>query len=277
MFSQGLHHDQETSQTSRRVSRYGLPFSHIMRRPRPAKIHTADDDCVLTLKLTVAELPAFHLRFPDRKQLELWKKTLVALNTKENSEKVSTYESVPDEYDYQSSRPKLSSVNSSYGGVQFMNNTPSEHSDRRSLVLESLPRGSSLHVPVDVVVLIPISASMHGLKITLLRDMLRFLVSGLGDSDRIGVITFGSEGGAILLTGLETKEWPDWEKVADSIRAIGQKSPRADLVEGSTAAMDLLMQRRVMNPLACIMIINDSSTSESESIDFVVSRAEAAK
>jgi len=134
-----------------------------------------------------------------------------------------------------------------------------------------------MHVPIDVVVVVPISASMHGLKITLLRDMLRFLVSSSGDSDRIGVVAFGSDTGAIPLTGLETKEWPDWEKVADSIRAIGQKSPRADLVEGTNAAMDMLMARRVMNPLASIMIINDSSISESESIDFVVSRAEAAK
>jgi hypothetical protein len=41
--------------------------------------------------------------------------------------------------------------------------------------------------------------------------------------------------------------------------------------------MDLLMQRKVANPLASILLISDSSTSDSESVDFVVQRAEAAK
>jgi len=37
------------------------------------------------------------------------------------------------------------------------------------------------------------------------------------------------------------------------------------------------MQRKVANPLASILLISDSSTSDSESVDFVVQRAEAAK
>lgn len=223
------------------------------------------------------ELPAFHLRFPNRKQLELWKRALITLNTKEASEKVSSLGSVPDDDEYRHSRPKLSSVNSSYGGAQSVTNATTDYSEGRSLVRDSELTTPSLHVPVDVVIVVPISSSMHGLKITLLRDMLRFLISNLGDRDRIGLVAFGSNNGAIPLVGLETRQWPDWDKVADSIRATGQKSPRADLVEGANAAMDLLMQRRTANPLASIIIVSDSSTSESDSIDFVVSRAEAAK
>jgi hypothetical protein len=41
--------------------------------------------------------------------------------------------------------------------------------------------------------------------------------------------------------------------------------------------MDLLMQRKFANPLASILLISDSSTSDPESVDFVVQRAEAAK
>jgi hypothetical protein len=39
----------------------------------------------------------------------------------------------------------------------------------------------------------------------------------------------------------------------------------------------LLMQRKSSNPLSSIMLISDSSTSDTESVDFVISRAEAAK
>jgi hypothetical protein len=41
--------------------------------------------------------------------------------------------------------------------------------------------------------------------------------------------------------------------------------------------MDLLMQRKSANPISNILLISDSSTSDAESVDFVVQRAEAAK
>lgn len=228
----------------------------------------------------MVELPAFHLKFPDAKMLELWKQTLIALNTKDSLEKASLSEQrmliSEEELSSSTSRPKPSSPSSSFTGARSITNASTEYSEAR-VARESSLFSTSLHVPVDIVVVIPISSSMHGLKITLLRDMLRFLVSNLGDRDRLGLVTFGSSTGAVLLAGLELKSCPEWDKVADSIRAIGVKSPRADLVEGANAAMDLLMQRRAGNPLASILIVSDSSTSESESIDFVVSRAEAAK
>jgi hypothetical protein len=39
----------------------------------------------------------------------------------------------------------------------------------------------------------------------------------------------------------------------------------------------LLMQRKSSNPISSIMLISDSSMSDAESVDFVISRAEAAK
>ena len=136
---------------------------------------------------------------------------------------------------------------------------------------------ASVHVPLDLVVVIPVSSSMQGLKITLLRDALRFLVQNLGERDRMGLVTFGSSGGGVPLVGMTTKTWTGWAKILNSIRPVGQKSLRADVVEGANVAMDLLMQRKSNNPIATILLISDSSTSDGESVDFVVSRAEAAK
>jgi hypothetical protein len=118
---------------------------------------------------------------------------------------------------------------------------------------------------------------MQGLKINLLRDALKFLVNNLGEKDRLGLVTFGSSGGGVPLTALTTKSWSGWPKIIKSIRPVGQKSLRADVVEGANVAMDLLMQRKQNNPLASILLISDSSTSETDIVDFVVSRAEAAK
>ena len=93
----------------------------------------------------------------------------------------------------------------------------------------------------------------------------------------MGLVTFGSSGGGVPLVGMTTKTWAGWSKILSSIRPVGQKSLRADVVEGANVAMDLLMQRKSSNPISTILLISDSSTSDPESVDFVVSRAEAAK
>jgi Mg-chelatase subunit ChlD len=130
---------------------------------------------------------------------------------------------------------------------------------------------------MDIVLVIPISSSMHSLKINLLRDLLKFMISSLGGRDRMGLVTFGATNGAVPLVGMTNKAWPGWPKVIESIKSTTHKSARADPVDGASSAMDLLMQRKSTNPLSSILVISDSSSSEADSIDFVVSRAEAAK
>lgn len=235
----------------------------------------------MTLSLTVAELPFFHLQLTERSQFEIWKRALLDINNPEppmrHPESDHDFSGTDDE-DYKSSRPKRTvSLNSSYAG-RSNNTAPTEYTvaSRNGLYDQNrLP--TSMHVPLDIVVVIPVSSSMQGLKITLLKDTLRFLVTNLGDRDRMGLVTFGSSGGGVPLVGMTSKTWSGWSKVLDSIRPVGQKSLRADVVEGANVAMDLLMQRKSTNPLSSILLISDSSTSDPESVDFVVSRAEAAK
>jgi hypothetical protein len=229
----------------------------------------------------VNELPTFHLQFQDKGQLDLWHRGLLDLHAPPHSLRPNLdYEqdtSGTDDDDYgRHSRPvrRAPSVTSSYGGGKSATTAPTEYSSR-PLSDRRVPH--SLHVPVDVVIVIPVSSSMQGLKITLLKDTLRFLVHNLGERDRMGLVTFGSSGGGVPLVGMTTKTWSGWNKVLNSIRPVGQKSLRADVVEGANVAMDLLMQRKAANPISTILLISDSSTSDVDSVDFVVQRAEAAK
>jgi hypothetical protein len=243
------------------------------------QVEHSQDDLILTLSLSVAELPSFHLQFQNRGQLELWRRALMDIRLDfPTSNRMQEYEqdnSGTEDEDYR--RPKrVSSVNSSYGAARSTMTAPTEYTNSRAGMPE--PRlGGSIHVPIDVVVVIPVSSSMQGLKINLLRDTLRFLVNNLGERDRMGLVTFGSSGGGVPIVGMTSKAWRDWPKVLDSIRPVGQKSLRADVVDGANVAMDLLMQRKSSNPLSSILLISDSSTSDAESVDFVISRAEAAK
>lgn len=243
------------------------------------QVEHSPDEAILTLSLSVAELPSFHLQFQNRSQLELWRRALMDIRmdfpTPQRMPDYDQDNSGTEDEDYR--RPKrISSIASSYGAARSTVTAPTEYTASRAGGPEPRLSGG-IHVPLDIVVVIPVSSSMQGLKINLLRDTLRFLVQNLGERDRMGLVTFGSSGGGVPIVGMTSKNWRDWSKVLDSIRPVGQKSLRADVVEGANVAMDLLMQRKSNNPLSSILLISDSSTSDVESVDFVVSRAEAAK
>ncbi|EGC48069.1 von Willebrand RING finger domain-containing protein [Histoplasma capsulatum var. duboisii H88] len=236
------------------------------------------EEPILTLNLSVTELPCFHLQFQSRNQLELWRRALLDLQNRDptvgRNPDYDMDNSGPEEDDYRTHKTmkRVSSTTSSYGAAKSNNTALTDYTNS---IRDVLPL--SFHVPLDLVVVIPVSSSMQGLKITLLRDTLRFLVQNLGPRDRMGLVTFGSSGGGVPLVGMTTKTWSGWGAILNSIRPVGQKSLRADVVEGANVAMDLLMQRKSNNPISTILLISDSSISEPESVDFVVSRAEAAK
>ncbi|KAI9665217.1 MAG: hypothetical protein M1831_002227 [Alyxoria varia] len=235
---------------------------------------------ILTLNLTVPELPTFHLFFRTQRQLEIWRDAFIALNNNDSMEKASDYEQeISETEEEEDGRGRKHGTNSSsvdsYGAAGSYQTPPTEYSDVRGTQTPKIPM--SLHVPVDIVLVIPVSSSMHALKITLLKDVLKFMIQSLGGRDRMGLVTFGSSSGTVPLVGLTNKAWNGWSRVIESIKSAGQKSPRADPLDGASAAMDLLMQRKSGNPLASIVVISDSSASEVENIDHVVSRAEAAK
>ncbi|KAL9134838.1 MAG: hypothetical protein Q9175_003973 [Cornicularia normoerica] len=266
--------------TKRKLTRCTLKGSILIKK-HLKHVESSPDEAVLTLSLSVQDLQQFHLQFQTRTQVEYWKRSLLDLNNNHprQSNEYEPENSGTDDDDYRTTKTKrASSVNSSYGGPKSVNTAPTEYTTSgmgRPIQETRLPL--SIHVPLDIVVVIPVSSSMQGLKITLLRDALKFLVQNLGERDRMGLVTFGSSGGGVPLVGMTTKAWGGWTKILNSIRPVGQKSLRADVVEGANVAMDLLMQRKANNPIATILLISDSSTSDAESVDFVVSRAEAAK
>lgn len=222
-------------------------------------------------------MPAFHLQFSNSVDLEYWKQALHEINPPRGSGRAGEYEQETSGTDAGAERivkkDHFSSPISAYSSAKSYTTAPTEYS--RGTIDIRLPQ--NLHVPLDIVLVIPVSSSMQGLKISLLRDALKFLVTSLGERDRMGLVTFGSSGGGVPVVSMTSKSWDGWSRVLESIRPVGQKSLRADVVEGANVAMDLLMQRKSANPISSIMLISDSSTSDAESVDFVVQRAEAAK
>lgn len=271
----------DDSGAPRRSTRCTLKGSILIKKHLNGVVETGTiDENVLTLSLSVAELPQFHLRFENRNQLKLWNQALLDLNAVENSPVRSSefdrgdMSETDEEAEWQRSRPQRISLTASSWGPRSVTTAPTEYTN---FAARPPHPSSAIHVPIDFVVVVPISSSMQGVKINLVRDALKFMVNNLGERDRMGLVTFGSGGGGVPIVGMTTKAWPGWSNILTSIRPVGQKSHRADVVEGANVAMDLLMQRKHNNPIATIMLISDASTADADSVDFVVSRAEAAK
>lgn len=247
-----------------------------------SRMETSPEGHVLTLHLTVPELPAFHMQCGNAEQLDLWQRTIVNLTSppepKLPADAEYDHRTSSEEDDSHSKRTeRLSSIPSSYR-KQSHETAPTEYTNSRCGAPPDWRWCSpSLHVPVDLVVVVPVTPSMQGLKINVLRDALRFMVSSLGPRDRMGLVTFGLGSGAAALVGMTTKGWTGWTTAIHSLRPVGVKNFRADVVDGANVAIDLLMQRRAQSQLSHVMLISDSSTSDPDSVDFVVSRAEAAK
>ncbi|EEH21258.2 hypothetical protein PABG_03489 [Paracoccidioides brasiliensis Pb03] len=284
----------EDPRTKRKLTRCTLKGSILIKK-HLKDVDSVPEEPILTLNLSVTELPCFHLQFQSRNQLELWRRALLDLHNPDADRSLALPRTHNQDYNYDLDNSgteeddyrthqtikRVSSTTSSYGGGTRSNNTALTDYTNSIRDVTTISTTSTIpptfHIPLDLVVVIPVSSSMQGLKISLLRDTLRFLVANLGPRDRMGLVTFGSSGGGVPLVGMTTKMWGGWPAILGAIRPVGQKSLRADVVEGANVAMDLLMQRRSSNPIATILLISDSSMGEGESVDFVVSRAEAAK
>ncbi|MBA7489770.1 hypothetical protein ES702_00304 [subsurface metagenome] len=269
----------------RELKRCTLKGSILIRR-HLQDVKARNDRMMLTLTLSVKELPEFHLKFLDQNEMEAWKYALLDLNKQVHQpdaeprllqdEDLSGDSGADDEYNqYGRHGPRATSNSSSVGYAKSVTTAHTEYSVHQSAMDRGVP--SSPHTPLDIVIVVPVSSSMQGLKISLLKDTLRFVVNSLGERDRMGLVTFGSSQGGVPLVGMTSKHWKGWHNVLSSIKPVGQKSLRADVVDGANVAMDLLMQRKGANPISSILLISDSSTSEAEGVNFVVSRAEAAK
>ncbi len=172
----------------RKLTRCTLKGSILIKK-HLKHVESSPDEPVLTLSLSVQDLQQFHLQFQTRTQVEQWKRSLLDLNAAELPRESNEYEldnsGQSDEDDYRTNKTKrVSSVNSSYG-PKSVNTAPTEYTASglgRPMQETRLP--ASVHVPLDIVVVIPVSSSMQGLKITLLRDALKFLVQNLGEPTR---------------------------------------------------------------------------------------------
>nr|POE59371.1 hypothetical protein CFP56_24640 [Quercus suber] len=280
-------HGWDDSDVSFSKPRYTLKGSILIKK-HLRYVGIIPESYTLILNLSVVELPVFHLQFSTRQQLNRWHDMLDQISHSRrpaDHETQSSHKLMSRNQEngllYQTTRNSSNDVASPRSGSHVAGRSEGtslteQHNDPR--VTANVPvHVSSIQTPLDIVVVVPISSSMQGLKSNLLRDALRFLVASLGDRDRMGVVTFGSGNGCVPLVDMTAKTWSGWYRTIESIRTTIQKHTRTDAAEGTNTAIDLLMQRKASNTLASILLISDSPNVDHENANSVVLRAETAK
>ena len=76
--------DSHQYDEKRKPVRFTLKGSILIKKHLKS-IDSGSDDPILTLNLSVSELPCFYLRFQSRQQLEIWHRALTNLNPVEHA------------------------------------------------------------------------------------------------------------------------------------------------------------------------------------------------
>jgi Mg-chelatase subunit ChlD len=84
---------------------------------------------------------------------------------------------------------------------------------------------------IDAVIVVSVAASMHGLKLQILKDALKFISKNLGDYDRMALIVFGGSSGPEVIAGMTRKSIPVWEKAIDALET-GPRGVKTEVIEG---------------------------------------------
>lgn len=108
--------------------------------------------------------------------------------------------------------------------------------------------------PVDLVTVLDVSGSMSGSKLQMLKRAMRLVISSLGSSDRLSIITFsGSPQRLLPLKRMTVQGQKTARKIIDRL-ATGQGTC---VGESLRKAAKVLEDRREKNPVASIMLLSD--------------------
>jgi Mg-chelatase subunit ChlD len=197
----------------------------------------------------------FTLTFPDPLRLSVWKNSLEGVQSPAASEIGSGPVHSQDDGDsilrqYEEDR----SVRPTNRGRMSDSGSNSSHEQRSSsnfttpttqFTSEFNPASPRDGKPVtqragvDAVLVVSVAASMHGLKLQILKDALKFIAKNLGDYDRMALIVFGGSSGPEVIAGMTRKSLSVWDKAIDALES-GPRGVKTEVVEGVNLGLVLL-------------------------------------
>lgn len=230
----------------------------------------------MTLNLSTERLPTLFLKSQDPISIENWYTALM-------------------NWDHKFSLTRLVSADD-YAGQSIASQMYSEES-----APDSFRAPISSHIPADVVILVPMSGSPQGAKFPAIKEALKVILTKMQLFDRIALVPYGGLGvhnhnhhhhhlssissasGSTSssfssktgnLYGLASSDWEPWISIIESLKATGSRGSRSEMIEGLHQALNILQDRRTLNPVASIFVISDSaagSTSFGTGLEPIIS------
>jgi Mg-chelatase subunit ChlD len=268
-------------------------------------ISLTSGEFVLSVILDSGDTREFTLTFPDPLRLSVWKNSLEGLTESPSTNGLTPLPGTSDRDEdtilrqYEDDRSVRrtgkngrmsddgSNSNSSHEmrSSNFATPTTQMTSDFNPMSpRDANAKPVTQRAGIDTVFVVSVAASMHGLKLQILKDALKFISTNLGDYDRMALIVFGGSSGPEVIAGMTRKSIPVWDKAIDALES-GPRGVKTEVVEGVnlgihgflyldlTAALDMLSKRRATNPITSIIVISDSPAGGAEPVDQSILRA----
>jgi Mg-chelatase subunit ChlD len=218
----------------------------------PLKSRLTIGEFVLSVILDSGLTREFTLTFPDPLRLQVWKASLEGateggmgstVTGSENDE-----ESILRQYeDDRSVRPNTKNGRMSDSGSnssQDLRSSPNFTTPTTQFTSEFSPisprdgngKPITQRAAIDAVLVVSVAASMHGLKLQILKDALKFVAKNLGDYDRMALIVFGGSSGPEVIAGMTRKSISVWENAIDALES-GPRGVKTEVVEGVNLGM----------------------------------------
>ena len=115
---------------------------------------------------------------------------------------------------------------------------------------------------VDIVFIIDLSGSMMGAKLDLLKKTLEFMVSKLGNTDRVSLVTFNNATNKLCpLICMNDRNKAHISRIIAGMKAYGG----TEIVQGLDMGLRILAGRRISNSVSSIILLSDGKDNNSHS------------
>ena len=226
---------------------------------KPSEIYLTVGEFVLNVLLDSGLTREFTLTFPDPIRLAVWKQSLDGTTTstpggmsRSNSHDdedslLRNYEDDPPTRPIGTYRGRMSDSGSNSSFEQrssLANSNINTHSSGLTSEISAVsPRDANgkpvtQRAAVDAVLVVSCAASMHGLKLQIMKDALKFIAKNLGDYDRMALVVFGGSSGPEVIAGMTRNNTAVWEKAIDALEN-GPRGVKTEVIEGVHLGMPL--------------------------------------
>lgn len=234
----------------------------LLRRHLERVTKHASMENVLSLSLSSVDLPHLCIAFATGTQLNVWLRALLTIISEKSPGPLQN--SSPSAADFDRCTGSVPPSNTHWHPHRWSSKASRTSSSTMNSDLSTLSQQSAAmfvrhHSPSDLVIVLPLCPGMQAIKLKVLKETLRFVVSSLGQHGKLCVMTYGNEEPQPH-SYLESRSWMGWNHLIESLTAPG--STASNILDVTMEAVQCLSTRTTADNLASVLLIGDKSSAD---------------